>query len=159
MSLVPCLYNTVSKRQQETSVEAGGHALGLHCVLLTKCSINSWARWCIPGPKWWILHYCSQVLKHRIFIQILIASVCIQTTNILGLMKPSHLIHTSSVLPQIFCQLSSYQHLVLIPTLRCSGKKTHATHHHQIPPSALLSTSKLCDAFLPANKKNFWQKT
>lgn len=49
-------------------LEAGGHALGLRCILFSKCGINSWARWCILGPKWWIVHYCSQVLKCRIFI-------------------------------------------------------------------------------------------
>lgn len=67
-------------------------------------------------------------------------------------MKPSRPIHTSSGLPQIFCQLFSYQHLVLIPTLRCSGKKTYATRQHKIPPSVLLSTSELRDAFLPAKE-------
>lgn len=40
-----------------------------------------------------------------------------------------------------------------INTLRCSGKKTHDIHQHEIPPCVLLSTQELGKAFLLANKK------
>ena len=68
-------------------------------------------------------------------------------------MKPGNLIRVFSAFPQIFCLLFSSQHRTLIPTLKCSGKKTYAIHQHEIPPCVLLSTQELCEALLQASKK------